>query len=46
MANAVADHETHTATVTFDDEKTSVEQMKEALDTDNYSVKGEPKYLR
>jgi len=31
--------------VTFDDEKTNVEQMKKALEKGNFSVEGKPEFL-
>lgn len=39
------DYTTHTATVTFDDEKTNVEEMRKALERENYPVEGEPQFL-
>jgi copper chaperone CopZ len=35
----------HTATVTFDAEKTNVEALTEALAEGNFPVKGEPEFL-
>jgi hypothetical protein len=32
--------------VTFDDEKTNVEKMKKALERRDFSVEGEPRFLR
>jgi len=32
--------------VTFNDEKTNVEEMKKALERGNFSVEGEPQFLK
>lgn len=48
--DGVADVETdvtaHTATVTYDDEKTDVAKMQEALREGGYPAEGEPKLLK
>jgi len=46
VINIKTDIIAHSATVTFDDEKTGVEEMKETLKKGNYPVKGEPKFLK
>jgi hypothetical protein len=43
--NVETDDKAHTATVRFDDEKTDPEEMKEALEKENFSVEGEPEFL-
>jgi len=40
------DSENHTATVTFDSEKTTVEAIKKALAGGGFPVEGEPKLLK
>ena len=40
------DYKAHTATVTFNDEKTNIEEMKKALERGNFSVEGEPQFLK
>ena len=42
VAEAVADINAHTVTVTFDDTKTGLEAIKKALETAGFSVPGEP----
>ncbi len=34
------------ATVTFDDEKTTVEQIIQALDRAGFPIEGQPKFLK
>jgi ribosomal protein S6 len=36
----------HYVTVTFDPEKTSVEAFEKALSTEEFFVRGEPKFLK
>ena len=43
MSDVKTDYQNNKVTVTFDDEKTSVDQMMEALKEDGYPVKGKPK---
>jgi len=45
VSDVKTDYQKHTATVTFDDEKTSVDQMMEALKEDGYPVEGKPKFM-
>ena len=40
------DSEKHTATMTFDSEKTTVEAIKKALTDGGFPVEGEPTYLK
>jgi copper chaperone CopZ len=40
------DYSAHTARITFDDEKTDVEAMKKALGEQQFSVEGEPRFLK
>jgi len=40
------DLEKHTATITFDDTKTSLEKIKEKLADDGYPVIGQPKWIK
>jgi hypothetical protein len=42
----VTDFHKHTAVVTFDDEKTTVEALIQALDGGGYPIKGEPEFLK
>ena len=39
------DYQNNKATVTFDDEKTTVDEMIEALEEENFTIKGKPKFL-
>jgi len=39
------DYRDHTATVTFDDEKITLEEMRDALRRENYPVEGDPEFL-
>jgi copper chaperone CopZ len=42
VAEALADINAHTVTVTFEDTKTGLEAIKKALETAGFSVPGEP----
>jgi len=39
------DYQKNKVTVTFDDEKTGVDEMLEALEEDGYPAEGKPKFL-
>ena len=39
------DYQTNKATVTFDDEKTNVDEIIEALEEEDFPVKGKPKLI-
>jgi len=41
-----SDYRAQTVTVTFDDEKATIDDIKKALEKANFSVEGEPKYLK
>ena len=45
VMNVKTDIIAHSATVSFNDEKTGVEEMKKALRKGNFPVKGEPEFL-
>ncbi len=40
-----ADPKDHTATVTFETDKTNIDEMKKALAKDDYAIEGEPQFL-
>lgn len=39
------DYQNNKVTVTFDDEKTNVDEMIEALEEEDFPVKGKPKFI-
>ena len=45
MSGVKTNHRAHTATVTFDDEKTGVDEMLKALEEGGYPVQGKPEFL-
>jgi copper chaperone CopZ len=45
VSDVKTDYQSNTATVTFDDEKTSVDEMIDALEEGGYPIKGKPKFL-
>ena len=40
-----ANYFSHLTTVTFDEKKVSIDEMKEALGKQGFHVQGEPKYI-
>ena len=46
MLEVQTDTKKHIATVTFDESKTTPRMMIEALKEGDFTVKGEPKYLK